>query len=96
MHPREHLQAGYVSPKLPGWSHPLEPCLPKVASTEHQLRAGKGGRFTTCLQEQLHAFASITKDGHGAGVIAHQSQMSLCGSLTSLLCSLVKAQTPCG
>lgn len=53
VHPREHLQA---SPKLPGWSHPLEPFLPKAASAEHQLRAGKGvllhqlpPRTTSCL-----------------------------------------------
>lgn len=96
-HPRERPQAGYVSPKLSGWSRPLQPFFPKAAGVGRQLWGGKGDcssqpspRPPSCLSIHHQGWARPRSDGY----VTHQSQRSLCGSLASLLCSLVKAQTP--
>lgn len=99
-HPCEHLQAGYISPKLSGWSHSLEPFLPKSASMDHPLWGEKRDcssqlppRPTSCLCIHCQGQACPRSDG----CVTHWSQRRVCGSLASLLCSLVKVQTlsPC-
>lgn len=90
-HPCEHLQAGYISRKLSGWSHSLEPFLPKSASMDHPLWGEKGDcssqlppRPTSCLRIHCQGRACPRSDG----CVTHWSQRRVCGSLASLLDSL--------